>query len=385
MPVPRAELLPAAEATPIWNASYTQFAPRVGIAWRANESGSLVVRAGAGIFYHTGFASATELLNGAPFNRWRTFVTDVATTTPQIEFGYAPNLRLPYATHWNLTLERAVSTGSAVALGYVGSTGRRLMRREGYPFPGSLRPHTVIATNEGRSSYHSLQAQYRGRPARNLSGWLSYAWGHSIDNVSWDSALYLLDAERGFTRDRASSSFDAKHSFQAALSWDVPGRLFTLSTTARARSGFPIDVLTIENAFGLGFDNFIRPNLVNGEPIWIPGRRLNPAAFAAPAGDHQGNLGRNAIRGFGFAQVDAAIQREFSLERGSLRLQAEIRNVTNHPAFADPLGILSHPLFGQSSSLLNLMLGRGRPNAGLTPALQPGGPRLAQFSLLWRF
>jgi hypothetical protein len=83
--------------------------------------------------------------------------------------------------------------------------------------------------------------------------------------------------------------------------------------------------------------------------------------------------------------VDAAIQREFFFEPGSLRVQAEMRNVTNHPSFADPLGILSHPLFGHSSSLLNLMLGRGRPNAGLTPALQPGGPRSVQFSVLWRF
>jgi hypothetical protein len=30
----------------------------------------------------------------------------VAGASPDIDFGYAPDLRLPYATHWNLTLER---------------------------------------------------------------------------------------------------------------------------------------------------------------------------------------------------------------------------------------------------------------------------------------
>jgi hypothetical protein len=154
---------------------------------------------------------------------------------------------------------------------------------------------------------------------------------------------------------------------------------------ARARTGFPIDVLTAENAFGLGFDNVSRPDLVPGQPVWLPNGSLNPAAFTVPKGDHQGNLGRNAIRGFGFAQVDAAVQRDFALPFGSLRLQAEVRNVTNHASLSDPIGILSHPLFGQSTSLLNLMLGRGRPNTGLTPALQPGGPRTVQVSLLWRF
>jgi hypothetical protein len=379
------EFMPAAEATPIWSSSYTQFAPRLGAAWRANRPGTMVVRVGAGIFYHTGFASATELLNGAPFNRWRTLTTGLAESTPPIEFGYAPDLRLPYAAHWNLTLERTVSAGSALAIGYVGSSGARLMRREGYPVPGSGTPQIVIATNHGRSSYHSLQAQYRGGLARGVSGLLSYTWGHSIDNVSWDSAVYLADPGRGFTRDRASSAYDAKHSFQAAVSWDAPWRLFTLSATARARSGFPIDPLTVEKAFGLGFDNLVRPDLVPGQPIWLPGRRLNPHAFARPDDDHQGSLGRNAIRGFGLAQADVAVQREFPLERGSLRLQIESRNVTNHPSFADPVAILSHPLFGQTASMLNLMLGRGRPNTGLTPALQPGSPRTIQFSLLWRF
>ncbi|MEP6535994.1 MAG: hypothetical protein ABJF23_11785 [Bryobacteraceae bacterium] len=38
-----------------------------------------------------------------------------------------------------------------------------------------------------------------------------------------------------------------------------------------------------------------------------------------------------------------------------------------------------------SSSLLNLMMGTGRPSSGLTPASQAGGPRQLDISLRFRF
>jgi hypothetical protein len=106
VPVLRPEFLPAIEAAPIWKARYTKFAPRVGIACRANERGSLVVRAGAGIFYHTGFASATELLKALPSIAGGRSPPMWLAPRPKSSFGYAPDLRLPDARHWNLTLER---------------------------------------------------------------------------------------------------------------------------------------------------------------------------------------------------------------------------------------------------------------------------------------
>ncbi len=48
-------------------------------------------------------------------------------------------------------------------------------------------------------------------------------------------------------------------------------------------------------------------------------------------------------------------------------------NVTNHGNFADPVRYLSSGFFGESVSLLNLMLGTGSPHSGLTPAFQAGG------------
>jgi hypothetical protein len=116
------------------------------------------------------------------------------------------------------------------------------------------------------------------------------------------------------------------------------------------------------------------------------GRRLNPAAFLAIPNGVQGDLGRNVISGFGMAQLDAALSRDFRInDRVSLQLRASAFNALNQANFADPVKYLDSPLFGQSASMLNMMLGTGSPGSGLSPILQTGGARSFQLSLKLRF
>jgi hypothetical protein len=85
-------------------------------------------------------------------------------------------------------------------------------------------------------------------------------------------------------------------------------------------------------------------------------------------------------------QVDLAVRRDFPFgERRSLQFQIEAFNALNHPDYADPIRFLSSPLFGQSPSMLNMMLGTGSPGSGLTPAFQNGGARSVQVMLRFRF
>jgi hypothetical protein len=46
---------------------------------------------------------------------------------------------------------------------------------------------------------------------------------------------------------------------------------------------------------------------------------------------------------------------------------------------------LSNPLFGQSTSMQNLVLGSGTPNTGLAPVFQTGGSRSAEVSVRFTF
>jgi hypothetical protein len=159
-----------------------------------------------------------------------------------------------------------------------------------------------------------------------------------------------------------------------------------------ARTGFPVNLLNAEQFTGISFENIFRPDLAFGQPAWIAdssapgGRRINAAAFQAAPGSVQGNLGRNALSGFGMSQLDLALRREFSLgERRSLQLRIEAFNAFNHPNFADPIRFLASPLFGQSPSMLNLMLGTGSPGSGLAPLFQGGGPRSLQVAVRFSF
>jgi hypothetical protein len=372
-----------APAAPVWKTRASQFAPRLGAAYRLSDT--VVIRAGAGLFYDLGFSSAVDLLNGSPYNRWRSGVGIALAPAPEtVQYGFEPDLRLPQTLQWNVAVDRAFSGDAAASIAYVGASGRHLLRREGRLEPGHAGPSAVLATNHGRSDYHSMQLHFRSRNWRGLQGSMSYTWAHAIDNGSWDSATWLVLPGATSMADRASANFDVRHSFQAALAYTMR-RVWTVSGTLRARTGFPLDVVTTEHPFGLGFDNEFRPDLVPGVPLWVDGA-LNRAAFAAPDRGRQGTLGRNAIEGLPLRQLDLAVERRFVLtESARLSLRAELYNVTNTLNLADPVRVLASPLFGQSASLANLMLGAGRPNSGLTPAFQSGGPRTLQIGITLRF
>jgi hypothetical protein len=102
----------------------------------------------------------------------------------------------------------------------------------------------------------------------------------------------------------------------------------------------------------------------------------------------QGDLPRNALRGFSLAQWDFAVHREFPIHE-SLKLQfrAEMFNVLNHPNFGPPVGDLQspagiNPQFGQSTQMLGQSLAGGGLGAGaFDPLYQLGGPRSIQFAL----
>ena len=249
----------------------------------------------------------------------------------------------------------------------------------------------ALTTNRSRSDYHSLQVQYRRRLARGFQGVASYSWSHSLDDSSSDGLLQWSGPGAGPRTDRASSDFDLRHSASAGFTVDLI-RGWQLDGMFRARTGFPITVTDSEQYIGISFASAFRPDLVWGQPQWITdanapgGRRLNPGAFRPTAGTTQGNLGRNAISGFGMSQVDLAVRREFRLtERSTLQFRAQAFNALNQASFADPVRFLDSPLFGRSTSMLNLMLGTGSPASGLAPIFQTGSPRSIQLDVRFSF
>ncbi|MBZ5593961.1 MAG: TonB-dependent receptor [Acidobacteriia bacterium] len=389
--------------TTIWQRTNTNLAPRFGLAYRPSAQSQTVLRAGWGIYYDSSLSIATDLVNGGPFSLSQFSSAQHAPFPTLLSYGFLPGLRLPSVKQWSGTVEHAFGRHHTVSAVYEGSAGLQLLRREFGGLQNSESLQLALATNHGFSRYHGFELQYRLKPSHGFSGLASYSWSHSIDNSSSDSVLYWAASGLTASSDRGSSDFDVRHAFNAALSYEAPQREaksfrsqllrgWGLDGIIHARTGFPITVLDADYSMGLSFANFSRPDLVGGQPVWVTdrsapgGRRLNTGAFQPAPDLVQGNLGRNAVTGFGMCQIDLALRRDFPIgERRSLQFRIEAFNALNHPDYADPIRFLSSPLFGQSPSMLNMMLGTGSPGSGLTPVFQNGGARSVQVMLRFRF
>lgn len=384
---------------PLWQSDYGNIAPRFGIAYRLTRDGRTILRAGGGLYFDSSLSLATDLINDGPLNISQYVNGRHGIFSTLLHFGFLPDLRLPLVTQWNVSLQRALSGRDVISLGYIGSSGSDLIRREIGGAGSTVTDWLAVATNRGASRYDGLQAQYRRRMGRGFQALASYAWSHSIDNSSTDAGLYWAGSGLSAGGDRASSDFDVRHLLTAGFTYDVPPGLrgapwrgWTLDGMLQVRTGFPIAVLNAEEFTGLTLQNVFRPDLNGAQPVWIAdpsapgGRRIDAAAFQAAPNSAQGNLGRNAFNGFGMSQLDLALHREFfAAGRRSLQLRLEAFNALNHANFADPVRFLSSPLFGQSGSMLSYMLGTGSPGSGLAPMFQGGGARSLQLGLRFRF
>lgn len=379
------------ESRPLWPRAYGNFAPRFGVAYAPGREARTVLRAGGGLYYASSVSIATDLINGGPLDIWQHMSPRHSPFSTMLSFGFVRDLRLPVVKQWSVSVERALADGEMVSAGYAGSAGRRLLRREMGGAGSTQSSWVALATNHGVSDYHGLQLLYRRKLKQRLQMLAAYNWSHSIDNSSTDALVHWAGGGLTPASDRGSSDFDVRHAFSAAFTYELPKR-WALDGIFRARSGFPLTVFGAERHAGLIFANVFRPDLLPGRLAWVAdpgapgGKRLDGGAFRMAGEARQGNLGRNALAGFGMSQADLALRRQFRLsERGILELRIEAFNAFNQANFGDPAKYLVSPLFGQSSSMLNLMLGTGSPASGLAPMFQSGGARSAQVTLRLRF
>jgi len=156
-----------------------------------------------------------------------------------------------------------------------------------------------------------------------------------------------------------------------------------------ARSGFPVTLsgneLTDPVTGALYYGNL---NIVPGAPLYAYGRQypggrsINSGAFTLPAVGENGDAPRNFVRGFGAAQIDIAVRRQFRIfEPLHGQFRAEAFNVLNHPMFGaiNPYFYTGNTQFGQATATLAQSLGV------LSPLYQMGGSRSLQFALKLTF
>jgi hypothetical protein len=398
----------APQGTPLWRTTWYNFAPRLGVAWQARTTPNweTVVRAGGGVFFDTGNQYAAQGYLGVGFGAYQLFTSAPIPVTPsQLDFqvsaeppytgssifAFSPHLQLPYTLQWNVSIQQALSKQQTFTLSYVGANGRRLLREQDY-YVSSLNPNFdfVAYTDNGvTSNYQALQFNFQRIVTRGVQALASYTWSHSIDFGSTYAALPLT---------RGDSDFDLRDNFVGGVSWELPtinsgkrGGLLAngwgIDGRFSARTAYPITLqgnFITDPATGSGYYGNV--NLIANEPVYLyghqypGGRAVNSAAFSLPGGTGLGNAPRNFVRGFGAAQANLALRREFRLH-DYLRIQAraEAFNLANHPNFGYVDPYFTDATFGQATKMLNQSLGT------VSPQYQQGGARSIQIALKFVF
>jgi hypothetical protein len=410
---------------------YLGFAPRLGMAWDPTGSGRWSIRSAYGIFYepyYNGNGGPVQAPISAPpwlktiqeeppasfadplptsFNPFApTFANPQTLTLLTLD----PNLTLPYAQDWNLTVERSFGQNWLMNVGYVGTKGTHLPRfvednpasyvpgestednvNQRRPYSGCTlaQPNDCIFGSIGliagiaNSDYNALQASLQRRFAHGLEFLASYTYSKTLDDASSlnitgsspqsvagenDLAQDPFDLEAEYGR----SLFDARHRVVLSYIWAVPyGRqssrwidrvlagwqvngIFTAST------GTPFTVFDSSDPSLEGQSPEIsgffsdRPNLVanpNDGPK-TPQDWFNLQAFQRVTEPGAfGDSGRNVVQAPGLAEWDFSLFRNVPLgESRRLQLRVECFNLLNRTNFGLPVNDINSPSFGQIQS-----------------------------------
>jgi carboxypeptidase family protein len=428
----------------VYDRDLNNFGPRVGFAW--NALAKMVVRGAYGVYYD--YIPQDLLI--ANFTNSAGLATNPIGPQAVVPLGYDPtawngsnssgqilslpappypnygasifvtprNLVTPYAQNWNLNIEQQFTPALAWQVGYVGSKGTKLVRLRdlnqpdasgnvAYPQYGTVDQFATISA----SNYNALQTTLRTRNWHGLSGFAGYTWSKSLDDasdgidfnfatVAFPQNSFDLAAEYG------PSNFDTKHRFTAAFTYQLPdfsshkrlGSGWQFNTIMTAQSGRPLPIVSSNDTSGV-YNYHQRPNVNPGvNPIvsnWESSPDgigyLNPLAFIQPAYGTFGNLGRNAIYGPRFWDLDFAVTKDTKLtEHMILQLRAEAFNIFNHPNFALPNFFIDPGYVdnGTPGNPLIVPSPTASPNQGLitqtpdqaqtNPGLGGGGPRVIQ-------
>jgi hypothetical protein len=344
---------------------------------------------------------------GSPANKTLNYSTYLPISASP---GYDIHNRLPYAEHFNFSIQRELSRNTVMTLAYVGTEGHRLIsQREANPGdpaeclqlvqegatptcgPGlesatftlpngkqvfgtrnALGPAfgsgNTFTANISNSNYNSLQVSVE-RKAGDVTFLAAYTYSKSIDDASGFGDLVNFT---NYGLSRALSSFDITNNFVVSYNWAIPfARAFShaprrlvngwnMVGISRFASGFPIGLseggldISLVGSGGTDTPNVIGPvqiqNPRNPGPNG-PNTYFLPGAFAAQTPGTFGSANRRFFHGPGLLNTDFALEKTTAItERTAVEFRAEFFNIFNHAQFNNPSGNFASSNFGVVTS-----------------------------------
>jgi outer membrane receptor protein involved in Fe transport len=373
-----------------YNESALNFEPRVGFAWSPFGDQKTVIRSAYAIFVDQPITSlVSPLAANPPYAFPVTFTT--SGTGLSFENAYslaggsvaptsvAHNYKNAMVQSWNFNIQRNLGNDYGLMVGYFANKGTDLNIGRNYNQPiNGVRPYQKLSASSpidpgmplgnitvyesvGNSSYNALWLTLQKRFSSGLQFNTSYTWSKSIDDNSRNVELVVVQDSYNLHGDRGLSDFDARNRLVLSGIYDLPfkgNRLkegWEISLIEQIQSGNPINFHVTNTSF-TGTAATLRPivtgNVItgyspatNGNPAYVtyvqdPGVFLNQSnAF--------GNLGRNAIVGPGFSNLDAALVKNTRLnERFKFQIRADAFDLLNQANFGQPGPTVGSSTFG---------------------------------------
>ena len=317
------------------------FALRLSLAFSPDSKRKTVIRVGSGAFYErSGNGPIADLLrfDGAhllPVILSNPSYPDPLGSGPLPAYPvsrtiFATDMRSPYLWQYSLGLERQVRKSLVATASYTGLTGIKLFRSRdaNAPLPPLYLGRPMAETgvlraveSAGRMQSHALDVSLRGSITEELNCTVQYTFGNIYTNtegIGW----FPADSYHP-VGEWARANSDVRHRLRTLATYKA-GDLFELGAILSSSSGLPYTITT-------GRDD-------NGD-----GRLTD-----RPAG-----LPRNTRQGFGLANLDLRLSREFKLSRASkdegptLNAGIEAFNVFNGVNYTTVIGNMSSRFFGE--------------------------------------
>ena len=257
----------------MWKTSWTDLAPQVTATYQLSNAAGRETSLRAGwslVFDEVTSPGANAFGAGAPYVSRRTSVSP-----PDISIdGGSALARRPRAIQRGrpggllLVRRRPSIAADAAVAGHARSsprarpTGRPCLCGSRGTRPSLLACLPVVGgrvrinafSDDGRSDYHAMLAQYVWRLSRGLQASLSYTWSHAIDLDSGDTLFPLPPPSLvPPSSNRGSADFDRRHVLHATASYRVPGHRapewlrpiasdWQIDVVAMVRSGTPLTI-----------------------------------------------------------------------------------------------------------------------------------------------
>jgi hypothetical protein len=395
--------------------SKKEFAPRIGVAYRA--SGSFVIRAGYGITYDpyslgrpfkynyptliiatydppNSYQWVSTLSQGIP----ATVLPDTSTGIVSLPGAYQTttldlkSFKRGYIQSWNFTLQKEFRYGFVGQAGYVATRatdqlGPLDINAGQIPGLGSagqplkqLYGRTAVTTVYGplgTNQYNALQARLERRFSEGVQVGVNYTWAKAIGISANDDATPKINALNYYYLNRAVQNYDRTQSLAISGVLELPfghgKRWFSqnragaavlggwrVNTLATFMTGLPFYVSASGSSLNMPGQNAqradqVEPNVAILGGIGANSSYFDPLAFQPVTTARFGTAGFNSLRGPGVANVDLGIFRQFAVkERFKIEFRAEAFNATNTPHFALPGTNRSNLVFNPNGSIKSL-------------------------------